>query len=111
MTKQDATSQSSVAIPPEECGCRISLLLRSSQLRDQIVGRLDVAKGHQELAQRVIVQRIRIVGVAVRYHDRAVAVHGSVARSRFTGPLGDVAVERPSTHLPLFASLEPIPGL
>jgi len=44
---------------------------------------LDIAKGHQELAQSVIVQRIR---VGRRWpsdnHDSAVAPHGGVTRGR-----------------------------
>ena len=40
-------------------------LLLTPQLCEQIVGRLDIAEGHQKLAQRVIVQRIRLVGVTV----------------------------------------------
>ncbi len=53
-----------------------------TQLREQIVGRLDVAERHQEFAQSVIVQRIRLVGVPVRYHDSAVAPHSGVTCGR-----------------------------
>ena len=42
-----------------------SYFRRCLQLCEQIIGRLDIAKSHQKLAQRVIVQIIRLVGVAV----------------------------------------------
>ena len=40
-------------------------LLPTPQLCEQIVGRLDIAEGHQKLPQGVIVQRIRLIGVTV----------------------------------------------
>ena len=68
-------------------------LLLTPQHCEQIVGRLDIAEGHQKLAQRVIVQRIRLVGVTVGDHDSAVAPHGGVTCSRLATRAGGNAGE------------------
>src|SRR5262249_62350437 len=62
-------------------------LLRTPQLCEYLVSRLDIAEGHQELAQRVIVQCIRLVRIAVRDHDRAVAPHGGIRSEEHTSEL------------------------